>query len=87
MWKRLPSRHLCLALQDEWYSMLYNSLRKAKGTVISDVMSFVRHRLSLDLLRTCMISNRGYRCTKTLLPTAINDLNIQENNNFRKTKH
>ena len=47
-----------------------------KGQRYSDVMSFVRRRLRFDLLRTCIISIRGYRGTRTLPPTAICDLDL-----------
>ena len=47
-----------------------------KGQRYSDVMSFVRRRLRFDLLRTCIISIRGYRGTRTLPPTAISDLDL-----------
>ena len=46
------------------------------GQRYSDVMSFVRRRLRFDLLRTCIISIRGYRGTRTLPPTAISDLDL-----------
>ena len=47
-----------------------------KGQRYSDVMSFVRRRLRFDLLRTCIISIRGYRGTRTLPSTAIRDLDL-----------
>ena len=47
-----------------------------KGQRYSDVMSFVRRRLCFDLLRTCIISIRGYRGTRTLPPTALSDLDL-----------
>ena len=47
-----------------------------KGQRYSDVMSFLRSRLRFGLLRTCIISIRGYKGTRTLPPTAISDLDL-----------
>ena len=49
---------------------------KSKHKRYYDVMSFVGRRVRVDLLRTCIISIRGYRGTRTLPPTAITDLDL-----------
>ena len=46
------------------------------GQKYSDVMAFIRRRIRFDLLKTCIISIRGFRGTKALKPTAIMDLDF-----------
>ena len=47
-----------------------------KGQRYSDVMAFIRRRIRFDLLRTCIISIRGFRGLKTQSPTAMSDLDL-----------
>ena len=45
---------------------------KKRGERYSDTVRFVTRRIRLDLLRTCVISLRGYK--KTTAPDSIRDL-------------
>ena len=44
---------------------------KSKHKRYYDVMSFVRRRVRVDLLRTCIISIRSYRGARTVPPTVV----------------
>ena len=45
-----------------------------RGERYSDTVGFVRRRIRFDLLRTCVISLRGYK--KTAAPESIRDLDF-----------
>ena len=45
----------------KFYKHLANKISRKKNQQYSDVISFIRRRLRFDLLRTCIISLRGFR--------------------------
>ena len=45
-----------------------------RGERYSDTVGFIRRRIRFDLLRTCVISLRGYK--KTAAPESIRDLDL-----------
>ena len=58
---------------------LAEKISNQKGQKYCDVMAFIRRRLRFDLLRTCVISIRGYTGKKTPSSSAISglDLNVE----------
>ena len=56
---------------------LAEKISHRKDQRYSDVIAFMRRRLRFDLLRTCLISIRGYRGSKTQrTETKISDLDL-----------
>ena len=56
---------------------LAEKISHKKGQRYSDVIAFMRRRLRFDLLKTCLISIRGYRGSRThRTPAPISDLDL-----------
>ena len=59
---------------DQLVRRISTLLSVKRGERYSDTVGFVRRRIRFDLLRTCVISLRGYK--KTAAPESIRDLDL-----------
>ena len=64
---------------DRFYKHLASKISNKTGQRYCDTVAFVRRRLRFDLLKTCVISLRGYRGKQHVKPTDIEllDLNLR----------
>ena len=64
---------------NRFFKHLAELIANKSGQQYSDTIAFIRSRLRFDLLKTCVISRRGYRGKKTPQPADIHslDLNLQ----------
>ena len=62
---------------DRLVRQIATKLSVKRGGRYSDTVGFVRRRIRFDLLRTCVISLRGYKYLKeTAAPESIRDLDF-----------
>ena len=61
---------------DRFYKHLATKISNKTGHQYSDTVAFIRRRLRFDLLRTCIISLRGYRGKQCPKPVHIDTLDL-----------
>ena len=61
---------------DRFYKHLATKISNKTGQKYSDTVAFIRRRLRFDLLRTCIISLRGYRGKRSPNPANIDTLDF-----------
>ena len=61
---------------DRFYRRLAMKMSDKTGQRYSDTISFIRRRLRFDLLKTCIISLRGYRGKPSPQPAEVESLDI-----------
>ena len=64
---------------DHFYKHLASKISNKAGQRYCDTVAFVRRRLRFDLLKTCVISLRGYRGKQHVKPTDIELLDLNQN--------
>ena len=60
----------------KFYKHLAQKISQRKSQEYSDVIAFIRRRLRFDLLKTCIISLRGFRGKQTINPDDIAELDL-----------
>ena len=61
---------------DHFYKHLADKISRKTGQRYSDTVAFIRRRLRFDLLKTCLISIRGYRGKQHDKPAEIDTLDL-----------
>ena len=61
---------------DRFYKRLATKMSYKSGQRYSDTVAFIRRRLRFDLLKTCLISLRGYRGKQCAKPVEIDTLDL-----------
>ena len=61
---------------DHFYKHLADKISSKSGQRYSDTVAFIRRRLRFDLLKTCLISIRGYRGKQHGKPAEIDSLDL-----------
>ena len=59
-----------------FYKHLAEKISSKTGQQYGDTIAFIRRRLRFDLLKTCLISLRGYRGKASAEPAAIDSLDL-----------
>ncbi len=59
-----------------FFKHLAQRISRRKGQAYSDVIAFIRRRLRFDLLKTCIISLRGFRGKQTVNGDDIAELDL-----------
>ena len=61
---------------ERFYKQLATKISYKSGQRYCDTIAFIRRRLRFDLLRTCLISLRGFRGTHSAKPAEIDTLDL-----------
>ena len=61
---------------ERFYKQLATKISYKSGQRYCDTIAFIRRRLRFDLLRTCLISLRGFRGTHRAKPAEIDTLDL-----------
>lgn len=61
---------------DRFYKHLAEKISIKSGQRYSDAITFIRRRLRFDLLKTCLISIRGYRGKHNAKPAEMDTLDL-----------
>ena len=61
---------------DKFFKHFAQKISSKSGQRYSDVIAFIRRRLRFDLLKTCLISLRGYRGKVNAKPDQIDSLDL-----------
>ncbi len=61
---------------ERFYKQLATKISNKSGQRYCDTITFIRRRLRFDLLRTCLISLRGFRGTQKAKPAEIDSLDL-----------
>ena len=61
---------------DRFFKHLAEKISRKNGQRYSDVIAFIRRRLRFDLLKTCIISLRGYRGKGNAKPETLDSLDL-----------
>ena len=59
-----------------FYKHLAEKMSRKSGQRYSDTIAFIRRRLRFDLLKTCVISLRGFRGSHNAKPAQIDTLDL-----------